>query len=120
MHKAFEREPVDENWLFARGLLHDARVLKVTRHGADLFIYIDDQWSNFDEAEHPSESGALIVQNALDEFRCDEMALQEMISEVELSKTEAGDVLKIAAFGQHIIEVRGDNVFWQKLETIRP
>jgi len=111
-----EEQIVDAQWLFERGDLHDARVVKLTQSRDDLCIFIKNQWSNFDRLEHPPEGGALIVRDAQKEPRIDPKSLEERMSEVQLVSAESGLVLTMIAFGQHVIEAKGSGVVWRGFE----
>jgi hypothetical protein len=112
-----EEQIVDEQWLFSRGNLHDARVVKLMRSDGDFLVLIANQWSNFDRSEHPEpESGALIVKDVEGEPRVDPKALEERMMDVALVSTESGLILTMNAFGMHIIEAKGHSVVWQRFE----
>jgi hypothetical protein len=103
---------VDAKWLFDRGDLHDAKVVKHLQTEKDVTIFIDDQWSNFEGLEeYPgAQSGALIVSGALN-FPDFGPIAQELLTEVELSRTPEVVSLKFHTLGHPVIEVRGQEVF---------
>ncbi|MGN6148475.1 MAG: hypothetical protein ACTHPD_08060 [Rhizomicrobium sp.] len=104
---------IDEQWLFDRGELHDARVLAWRFEQGVVTIQLDDAWSNFEGLpEYPGkEEGCLVVSGAK---HCPDFAsvISELVLSVVLVKNDNIKGLKVRTIAYPPIEVVGEGVFW--------